>query len=389
MLNFKAGDTRIILFPEGKIDSNSSLSFKESCDSIIADHPNLEITIDCDKLQYISSAGLRVVLYLLKKYSKVSVINANPTLYDIFDATGFVDLLPVKKALKTISVEGCEIIGKGSNGIVYRYDPETIVKVYRNPDSLPDIENERKLSRYAFVHQIPTAISYEIVRVGNTFGSVFELLNANSLSKVIADDPDNYRKYVAVFVDILKTIHGQESKPGDVPSLKDKYLEYSDYIKLMLSDKEANKLVTMVSAVPENQHLVHGDYHSNNIMMQDDQALLIDMDTLSHGDPVFEFASIFNAYVGFDSIYHSVNEFLGLSSELAAKIWKEILVQYFEGETDEQLKIREDRFAVLGYTRLLRRQHKRYGTDTRENKETFEKCRSLLLDRLSRTDSLI
>ena len=35
-----------------------------------------------------------------------------------------------EKPMREISVEGCEVLGKGGNGAVYRLDDETIVKVY-------------------------------------------------------------------------------------------------------------------------------------------------------------------------------------------------------------------------------------------------------------------
>ena len=34
------------------------------------------------------------------------------------------------RPMREISIEGCEVIGKGGNGVVYKLDPETIVKVY-------------------------------------------------------------------------------------------------------------------------------------------------------------------------------------------------------------------------------------------------------------------
>ena len=64
----------------------------------------------------------------------------------------------VRKAYRVISVEGCELLGQGANGRVYRIDPDTIVKIYLNPDSLPEIQRERELARLAFVAGVPTAI---------------------------------------------------------------------------------------------------------------------------------------------------------------------------------------------------------------------------------------
>ena len=59
------------------------------------------------------------------------------------------------------------------------------------------------------------------------------------------------------------------------------------------------KLISLISAVPEDIHLMHGDYHVKNVMLQNGESLLIDMDTLCSGNPIFELASMYNAYVGF------------------------------------------------------------------------------------------
>src|SRR5574344_2999539 len=103
--------------------------------------------------------------------------------------TRFSELIHVEKAYRVISIEGCEVIGQGSNGKVYRLDPDTIIKVYNNPDALPDIRRERELARKAFVKGIPTAIPYDVVKVGAGYGSVFELLSAKSFSKLLKEDP--------------------------------------------------------------------------------------------------------------------------------------------------------------------------------------------------------
>lgn len=68
------------------------------------------------KLEYISSAGLRVLLKLTKSVGEVSIVNVSPEVYEIFDVTGFTSILNVKKALREISVDGCEVIGAGGAG---------------------------------------------------------------------------------------------------------------------------------------------------------------------------------------------------------------------------------------------------------------------------------
>ena len=85
------------------------------------------------------------------------------------------------KPLREVSVEGCELIGKGGNGAVYRLDPETIVKVYFGERNSPEkIKQNREVTKNAFVHGIPTTIAFDMVRVGENYGVVFEMINARS-----------------------------------------------------------------------------------------------------------------------------------------------------------------------------------------------------------------
>ena len=182
-LKFEIKNNKLVIFLVGRIDTNNAAEVEAKINSIITKNSGYELVLDAEKLDYISSAGLRVVLRLRKVHPEIMVTNVSSEVYEIFDMTGFTEMLKVEKAFKTISVDGCDVIGQGSNGVVYRTDPETIVKVYRNPDSLDDIRHEREVARRALILGIPTAISYDIVKVGSKYGSVFELLNAKSFTE--------------------------------------------------------------------------------------------------------------------------------------------------------------------------------------------------------------
>ena len=80
-----------------------------------------------------ASAGLRVILRLRKQEPELAIVNVSPEVYEIFEMTGFTEMMPVSRAYRRVSVDGCEVIGQGANGKVYRLDPETIIKVYLNP----------------------------------------------------------------------------------------------------------------------------------------------------------------------------------------------------------------------------------------------------------------
>lgn len=378
----------LTLFLSGRVDSSNADAVEKEMQDVIASYSAGALVLDAEDLEYISSAGLRVILRLRKANATLKIVNASPEVYEIFDMTGFTEMIPIEKAYRRLSVEGCEVIGQGANGKVYRLDPDTIIKVYLNPDSLPDIHRERELARKAFVMGIPTAIPYDVVKVGEGYGSVFELLSAKSFAKLLIADPANLDMCVKLSVELLKKIHGTELKKGDMPDMKAVALGWADFLADYLPAEQYEKLHSLIAAVPDDNHMLHGDYHIKNVMLQDGETLLIDMDTLCLGHPVFEFASIFLAYVGFGEVNHeNTQQFLGIPYEMGVEFWHKTLRLYFN--TDDEAKCEEiaNKARIVGYARLMRRTIRRNG-NTPEGQAIIANCREQLAKLLPVVDTL-
>ena len=215
---------------EGRIDASNAAAAEEKIFSIKKENPGKHVVVDADKLEYISSAGLRVILRLRKEEPKLAIINVASGVYEVFDMTGFTDMVTVEKAYPRMSVEGCEFIAKGANGAVYRYDDETIIKTYFSKDALPEIKQERENARRAFILGINTAIPYGIVRVGDNYGTITELLNATSVTKLIRANPEDMTLAAKYYIDMLKTIHSIEGEDGELPDMKETALAWADFV---------------------------------------------------------------------------------------------------------------------------------------------------------------
>lgn len=371
------------IFLKGRIDSSNAAQTEANILEEIKDNTD-ELIVDAAELDYISSAGLRVILRLKKSIPDTKIINCNSEVYEIFDMTGFTEMMNISKAYRKLSVDGCEVIGEGANGIVYRTDPDTIVKVYKNPDSLDEIHNERELARKAFVMGIPTAIPYDVVQVGDLYGSVFELLNAKSFSKLLAEGED-VDELAKQSVEILKTIHSTMLKEGELPSKKQESVRWAEYVKPYLPAEIGEKLLKLFNEVPETNNMLHGDYHIKNIMRQGNENLLIDMDTLSVGHPVYELSQMYLAYLGFsETDPDDVKRFLGIDCETSLKFFNSSLKYYFEGKDDEFIKQAVNKARIIGYTRLLRRTIKR----APEKKDIIDNCIKQLCELVSVTETL-
>ena len=373
---------------EGRIDASSAAEAEEKIFSFKNENPGKHTVIDADRLEYVSSAGLRVILRLRKEEPKLAIINVAPDVYEVLDMTGFTDMVTVEKAYRRMSVEGCEFIAKGANGAVYRYDDETILKTYFARDALPEIKQERENARKAFVLGINTAIPYGIVRVGEGYGTVTELLNAESVTKLIRNRPDDLTETVGYYVDMLKSIHAIEVKDGEVPDMREIALDWADFVSEHIPEQEGRKLRALIEAIPKQNTLLHGDYHTNNVMVQNGEPLLIDMDTLCMGHPVFELGSMFNAFVGYSELDHqNMLDFFGYSFETAGRFWDMSLRAYLGTDDEALCQSVAEKAMIVGYTRMLRRAIRRPGEADSPRK--IERCKQMLSELLAKTDSLV
>ena len=375
----------------GNIDTTNAPMVEKTLFDFLAGNPAQNAEVDCEDLKYISSAGLRVILRLKKAIKDTRIFNVSSEVYEIFDVTGFTEMMDVQKAYRVVSVDGCEVIGQGANGKVYRIDPETIVKVYLNPDALPEIHRERELARTAFVLGIPTAIPYDVVRISDGgYGSVFELLNATSFAKLLARGEMDTAEIARRSIDLLKLIHGTVVKPDAVPDMKQVAIGWADDLNGFLEPELEEKLRALIHAVPDDNHMLHGDYHVKNVMFQNGESLLIDMDTICHGHPIFELGSMFNAYYGFLETDHDVAmRFLGIPYETAVDLWNKELRLYLDGADEETVRAVEAKAMLIGHTRILRRQLRRGGTSTEAGRLVVENSHRHLQELLPVIDSLV
>lgn len=372
---------------EGRIDASNATQAEEKMLSIKSENSDKHTVIDAESLEYISSAGLRIILKLRRDEPKLAIINVSPEVYDVLDMTGFTDMLTVEKAYKRMSVEGCEFIAKGANGAVYRYDDETIIKTYYSKEALPEIMRERESARRALVLGVNTAIPYGIVRVGEGYGTVTELLNAVNVTKLICDDPADLEKPVKYYVELLKSIHAIEADEGDFPNMRNKAIEWAEFVSEYIPKEQGDKLKAMLMALPAKNTLLHGDYHTNNVMIQNGEPLLIDMDTMCVGHPIFEFGSMYNAFLGFSELDNgAILRFMGYDRNTSGKFWNMVLKKYLNTDDEALCRDVENKARVIGYTRLLRRYVRR--TDEARASEHAAYYRKRLIEIIDKVDTL-
>lgn len=320
----------------GRVDSANADKLEEDLFREFDQHGAL--SLDADKLEYISSAGLRVLLKLRRRQGSLDVFNVSPDVYDIFVMTGFSDMMDIKKKLRQFAVDNCELIGKGGSGSVYRISDDEIIKVYTSQTPLASIERERELAKTAFVAGVPTAIPYDVVRVDENYGIIFEMVKADVISRKFMNEPENYDSYANKYAELFKQIHSVSLAGKGLPSTGQIYLSYVDRLEGWYDDKELERLRWFIRQIPERDTMVHGDFHTNNVMVQGDELLIIDMEEISYGNPIYDLAASYFVHVLNARRYPDrVMRFLNVTSEVAMDLWNVIMRHYFDTEDQETI----------------------------------------------------
>lgn len=352
MENVYKNDVLTIKLPQ-KIDSINAPDAEKEIFSLIEESGAKRVILDAVDTEYISSAGLRVILKLKKAVANSKIINTSSEVYDIFNMTGFIDIIDVKKAFREISVEGCEIIGRGSHGTVYRINGDTILKLYSKDEPLAEIEREIEYSRNAFVAGIPTAIPFDVVKCGGSYGSVFELINADTFGNVLAANPDKYDRYLKKYIELVNTLHTTEADTNRLSSTKDLYNKWADEMAESLTADEINILHEIINSVPDRNTFVHGDIHPKNVMVQDDELVFIDLADMTYGHPVFDYMSMaLTLVITAGRNPERALQKIGIDSATCLRLWNDMIKARFVSLDEAGLQKMNELLTALGMMKL-------------------------------------
>ncbi len=95
----RANGKEITILPIGRLDSNTAPQLETEVNACIDDAEKM--ILDFERLEYLSSAGLRVLLSAHKKFMKkgsggLVICHVNEVIHEVFEVTGFLDILNIE-----------------------------------------------------------------------------------------------------------------------------------------------------------------------------------------------------------------------------------------------------------------------------------------------------
>ena len=337
----------------GRLDTSVSAQVSAEIDRQLAASnvsPGGSLTCDLENLDYISSSGLRIMLSLAKRYKDFRIVEVQPAVFEVFNMTGFSKIMTVEKALRRMSVDGCEVIGSGGVGTVYRIGDDTILKVFREGASIGEVNHEITMAKEAFVLGMPTAISFDIVRVGNQYGLVYELLQADTMSACIRRQPERIDEFAQGYATLFRQLHAIEVPTigNSIPSAMEHELASIHAISRYFDTASTDLLLRIAENIPQGRRLLHCDLQTKNAMIQGDEVMLIDMGEVGYGHPLIDIAHSYSPMMSLVGDYESV---VGLPKAYANDVWQRMIGYYFEGEPADVVAHRKEQIAVASVVR--------------------------------------
>lgn len=313
------------------------------------------MVVDAENLNYISSVGLRAMLTLKKKISNFKIINVTDSVYEVFDVTKFTDIMCVEKAYRKISIDNCVMLGKGACGTVYKLDSETIVKVFADGYEFEKIIRERENSQNAFVHGVDTAIPFDIVKVGDNYGLIYEIINAETLKTLMTNDREKIEYYIGIYADYVKNMHSITFGNNCYPKMKQIWIDKIDGLGDILDDSEKKAVKEFILKIPDRKNFIHGDINLGNLMVSDGKATLIDLENALLGHPIFDVAFIYSLFKLLPDLLpaESCELIVGFNKEENKLLWNKFSEIYFGCKTDEERALYEADIHIYGIIKLF------------------------------------
>lgn len=355
-MRYENREGTLYVWLQGDIGAANSSTTEDELRAIVGSAAS--VVLDLGDVGYLSSSGIRIIMRLAKQCMQFALVEVQPEVYDVLDMTGLTEMLEVHRRVRRVSLEGLKQIGAGAFGRVYRWDSERVVKVYRPQDNLlQKIELERQSARTAFVHDIPSAIPFETVRVDDGYGIIYELIDAQTLGEAVMAHPSQVDAYAVQMAQLLQKLHSTHFDEGALPDARGIFIRWVDIAErsgLYRADTIA-ELCRVVDDFGAGDTFVHGDFHPANIMvMPDGELLLIDMSDASMGNPLIDLAGTFHVLRIAARRPGGAERLTGMSQELLDRLWATFIRTYYEIAERDDARVekleRTLRFAALPRT---------------------------------------
>ena len=191
-------------------------------------------------------------------------------------------------------LENMRLLGKGNTAEVFEYGNEKVCKLFFEgyPDEYAALEFQN--AREMYKNKIRISKPFQMITIENRKGIIYERIEGRTLLNIIMENETNLDMLLNTFVNLQINILSHHTK---------NVLSYKEYLIAILKNKKINNQVILnaINVLPDNDCLLHGDLHPNNILvMSDGTPVIIDFMNVCRGPALYDIARTYFLIKQFD-----------------------------------------------------------------------------------------
>jgi len=177
-----------------------------------------------------------------------------------------------------------KLLGRGNTAEVYELkdNENEVLKLFYEKIPYEIIVREYETSMAICQLGIPSPNVQKLLELENKWGITYEKVSGKNFTQILASQPFLLRKHARLFAELQASFHTKTNEK--LPSQK-AYLSRNIQGTNLLMEEEKQKIVKYLEQLPEDDKICHGDYHSDNIIIMDGKAKILDWMTGTSGNP--------------------------------------------------------------------------------------------------------
>lgn len=180
-----------------------------------------------------------------------------------------------------------KLIGKGRTASVYAFGVNKVIKLFNEDIPKSWIEHEYRINMIANTFHCNSPKVFEMVKVENKMGIVFEAIEGVTVTEILSKPPFK----TEAIANEVALVHAGIHK-ACANELEEQLEYYGSRINRTeeLSEIQKEKIIDYLKTLPNDNKLCHGDLHSDNYLVQEDNYYVIDWTNAYMGHPASDVA---------------------------------------------------------------------------------------------------
>jgi Ser/Thr protein kinase RdoA (MazF antagonist) len=174
-------------------------------------------------------------------------------------------------------------IALGRTAEIYAWGDGQVLKLFREGRTRASVEYEARIARIVQASGLSVPVVGEVVEVDGRYGLIYARVEGRSMLQTFQSKPWTLFRSARLLADLQVAMHARR-----VPDLPSAHHRLADKIRqcAALLGPLADAVLEVLHALPEEDHLLHGDFHPDNVLLTPQGPIIIDWTDATRGHPL-------------------------------------------------------------------------------------------------------